>query len=338
MSHEQPSTTLLTSLTKPRGVLLAVPVIAGAALLVGALAGGEPSVARDVSGQTITEGRVVAGHDGTAEQNSGGSAPQGLAGAVQAEGAAFLKNEAAIPERGVQVAASDQPKPSVSFSADQRDEIGKIVREYLLKNPNVLVEVSAELERQRKIEQEGNQAKVLLDEKKSIFRSPYDFVLGNPDGDITVVEYFDYNCGWCKRALDEVTKVVGTDKNVRVVMKEFPIFGEDSTFAAKAALASIKQNKYWDFHVALMKAKRVSADNTMDIAKSVGIDVVALKKEMEDPKYDRVIEENSRVAQALGMQGTPGFIVDTRVNFGYVPADGLRKLVADVRKEGCKVC
>lgn len=306
---------LLYTMTKPKGVLLAASIIFGAALAFTLLAGGDPSVARD---QPIEP----------ADKSTATSPP-----------AATLPNNAANPAGPkIQLATADKPASTTAFSETQRTEIGKIVREYLIANPEVLVEVSAELERRRKQEQEGKTAKLLRDEKKSIFRSPHDFVLGNPDGDVTIVEYFDYNCGWCKRALDEVNALTAKDKNVRVVMKEFPIFGEDSTFAAKAALASMPQGKYWAFHTAMMKAKRVTTQNTMDIAKSVGIDVAELKKEMAKPKYDQAIEENSRIAQALGMQGTPAFIVDDKVNFGYVPVDGLSGMLADVRKQGCKIC
>jgi protein-disulfide isomerase len=308
--------TWLHSMTKPQGVLLAAPIIFGVAIAFTLLTGGEPSIARD-------------------KPLASDASPITTTGLP----AATLANDAAdAAPQPIQLAAADKPAQSASFSDAQREEIGKIVRQYLLENPEILVEVSAELERRRKQEQEGNQAKLLQDEKKSIFRSPHDFVLGNPDGDITIVEYFDYNCGWCKRALNEVNTLTERDKNVRIVMKEFPIFGEDSTFAAKAALASIKQGKYWEFHTAMMKAKRVTTQNTMDIAKSVGIDVEELKKEMAKPQYNKAIEENSRIAQALGMQGTPGFIVDDKVNFGYVPADGLSKMLADIRKQGCKIC
>ncbi|MFY0614012.1 MAG: DsbA family protein [Hyphomicrobiaceae bacterium] len=308
---------------------MAVPVIVGAAVIFSLVAGGDASIARDVApaSEKAPQPEISSRAAGAQGQKPVGGS---LAGAVTTETAA--KNEP------VRVAAADKPAGGGTFSAAQRDEIGQVVREYLLKNPEVLVEVSAELDRRRKAEEAGKQSRVLISEKKSIFRSPHDFVLGNPKGDITVVEYFDYNCGWCKRALDEVNKLTSSDKNVRVVMKEFPIFGEHSTFAAKAALASIKQNKYWEFHTALMKAKQVTTENTFSIAESVGIDVDALKKEMADPKYDKTIAENSRIAQALGMQGTPGFIVDSRVNFGYVPADGLKNMIADIRKEGCKVC
>lgn len=319
MAHQHQASSLLHSFTKPKGVLLAAPIIVGAALVLSAIGGGDKSIARDSDDrQGVATGQPATG----ATQNLATTA----SGAVSQETAP------------IRLAAADKPPQSGAFSAAQREQIGQIVREYLLQNPEVLVEVSAELDRRRKAEEAGKQAKVLISEKKSIFRSPHDFVLGNPNGDITVVEYFDYNCGWCKRALNEVNKLTEQDKNVRVVMKEFPIFGEHSTFAAKAALASIKQNKYWEFHTSLMRAERVTTSNTMDIAKRVGIDVDALKKEMANPVYDEAIAENSRIAQALGMQGTPGFIVDSRVNFGYVPADGLKQMLAEIRKEGCKVC
>lgn len=318
MAHQPQASSFLQGLTKPKGVLLAAPVIVAAALVLSAVGGGDTSVARD------GDGRLAAAT----------GQPVGTTQNLVASGEVAVADTTAP----IRVATADKPKQSSTFSAAQREQIGRIVREYLLQNPEVLVEVSAELDRRRKAEEAGKQAKVLISEKNSIFRSPHDFVLGNPNGDITVVEYFDYNCGWCKRALNEVNKLTEQDKNVRVVMKEFPIFGEHSTFAAKAALASIKQNKYWEFHTALMRAERVTTSNTLDIAKRVGIDVDALKKEMAKPVYDEAIAENSRIAQALGMQGTPGFIVDSRVNFGYVPADGLKQMLAEVRKEGCKVC
>ena len=323
MAHQSEPSSILKSLSRPKGVLMAAPVIVGTALLLNVFTGGDESVARDTGG--VESAKLMA--------KEADKTPKDLAAALAVDG-----KEKVAQRSPIRLAASDSPQADAAFSPAQREAIGQIVREYLLKNPEVLVEVSAELDKRRKAEEADKQAQVLLSEKKSIFRSPHDFVLGNPDGDITVVEYFDYNCGWCKRALTEVTKLTDQDKNVRVVMKEFPIFGEHSTFAAKAALASIKQNKYWEFHTALMRAKQVTTDNTMQIAKSVGIDVAALEKEMQDPIYDRAIAENSRIAQALGMQGTPGFIVDSRVNFGYVPASGLKDMLADIRKEGCKVC
>ncbi len=236
------------------------------------------------------------------------------------------------------IPATAAEKNTSLFSAEQKAEIGQLVRDYLLTHPEILVEVSQELEKRRKTEEEATRNKTLVDQKEQIFRSPHDFVLGKKDADITIVEFFDYNCGWCKRALDEINKMSAADPNIRFVMKEFPIFGEHSQFAAKAALASKKQGKYWEFHQALMKQRQVTKDNTFEIAKTVGLDVDALKREMENPLYDQVLAENTQVAQALGMQGTPAFIVDSKVNYGYLPADELTALVAEIRKDGCKVC
>lgn len=227
---------------------------------------------------------------------------------------------------------------SKSFSAEQRSAIEQVVREYLLSHPEILLDVSRELERRQQEQAAATQQKVILDKKADLFRAPTDFVLGNPNGNISVVEFFDYNCGWCKRAVDEMVKLTKADPNIRVVMKELPIFGENSAFAAKAAMASIAQGKYWEFHTALMKERQVTKDNTLDIAKKVGLDVARLKKDMENPAIDAALRTNHELAQGLNIEGTPGFVIDSRVNVGFLPADGIKEIVADIRKTGCKVC
>jgi protein-disulfide isomerase len=120
--------------------------------------------------------------------------------------------------------------------------------------------------------------------------------------------------------------------------RRFPIFGEHSEFAARAALASKPQGKYWDFHVAMMKERRVTKDNVLQIAERVGIDVEKLKVEMAKPKYAEAIQKTQQIATSLGIEGTPGFIVDDKVSPGYVPSEQLKAMVADVRKNGCKIC
>jgi len=227
---------------------------------------------------------------------------------------------------------------SRSFSAAQQAEIGQIVRDYLVKNPEVLIDVTRELEKRQASVQAEQHEKVVTEKQAEIFRSSYDYVLGNPNGKISIAEYFDYNCGWCKRALGEVQKLVDADKDVRIVMKELPIFGADSEFAAKAAMASKAQGKYWEFHTALMQERRVTKDNTFDIAKKVGLDVEKLKVDMAKPEIDAAMKATAATAQALGIEGTPGFIIDSRINVGYLTADGLTKVVDEVRKAGCKVC
>jgi protein-disulfide isomerase len=247
------------------------------------------------------------------------------------------------PAAPVQLAQAATPAPAVapaesSFSPAQRAEIEGMIKNYLMTHPEVMVEVSKELEKRQASMQAETNKKVIVDKKASIFRAPTDFVAGNPKGELSVVEFFDYNCGWCKKAVDEVTKLTKAEPNVRIVMKELPIFGENSTAAAKAAMASIKQGKYWEFHLALMKDKQVTKDNLFQIAAKVGLNVDKLKADMADPAIDAALKETMTIAQELGIEGTPGFIIDSRVNVGFVPADGIKEILADVRKTGCQVC
>jgi protein-disulfide isomerase len=228
-----------------------------------------------------------------------------------------------------------------SFSPAQRSEIEGIIKSYLTQNPDVLIEVTKELEKRQAAMQAEEHKKVILEKKASIFKAPTDFVWGNPKGNVTVVEFFDYNCGWCKKAVDELTKLTKADPNVRVVFKELPIFGENSVNASKAAMASVRQGKYFEYHVALMKEKQVTKDNLFKIAEKVGLNVDKLKADMADPAIEAALKENGVIAAALGIEGTPGFIVDTKVNVGFIPAEGgnsITSLIGEVRKAGCQVC
>lgn len=225
-----------------------------------------------------------------------------------------------------------------AFNSDQRQAIEAIVKDLLVKNPEILVEATRELEKRQSAQQAAEQKSFIVGNKAALFRSPTDFALGDPKGDITVVEFSDYNCGWCKKAVDEVQKLTKADPKVRVVLKEMPIFGENSQIAAKAAMASIKQGKYWDYHVALMKERQVTKDNVFKVAEKVGIDIKKLQADMADPKLDEAIKANMALAQSLGIEGTPGFVVDTRVSPGFVPVDGLQQMLAEIRKSGCQAC
>jgi protein-disulfide isomerase len=224
------------------------------------------------------------------------------------------------------------------FTPSQVQAVRDIIKDYLVKNPEIMVEVSRELESRQQSLQAAEHKRLIVQHKAQIFAAPTDFVLGNPKGDITVVEFFDYNCGWCKRAVDDVMKLAKADPSIRIVMKEFPIFGEHSTFAAKAAMAANRQGKYWDFHVAMMREKQVTKDSVLAIAGRVGLDVAKLQADMADPKFEAALNDTHQIAQSLSIEGTPGFIIDTKVNVGYLPVDGLQKLVGETRKNGCQVC
>ncbi len=237
-----------------------------------------------------------------------------------------------------QAAAPAPTDVSKVFTSEQRQAIEQVVRDFLVAHPEVLLEVTKELEQRQQAQMAESQSKLIVEKKASIFKASTDYVFGNPNGNIAVVEFFDYNCGWCKRAVDELGKLTKADPNVRVIMKELPIFGDNSTFAAKAAMASVAQGKYWEFHVAMMREKQVTKENTFKIAEKVGLDVARLKRDMENPAFEAALKANHDLAQGLGIEGTPGFIVDTKVNVGFVPADGLKDMIAEIRKSGCQVC
>jgi protein-disulfide isomerase len=214
-----------------------------------------------------------------------------------------------------------------------------VVRDYLTKNPEILVEMTTELDKRQQAAESEKQQKVIGDNADSIFRSPLSYTAGNPKGDVTVVEFFDYNCGFCRRALPDVVKLVDTDDKVRVVFKELPIFGEESEWAAKAALAAGKQGKYFEMHQKLYTAPgKADKDKALRVASELGLDVPQLEKDMEDPSITKALEETKELAQKLGVQGTPLYLIGDRIVPG-APEDLYDQLVAkvaEVRENGCK--
>lgn len=226
------------------------------------------------------------------------------------------------------------------FNQSQKTEIERILRDYLLKNPEVLYEAMQALE-QRQTENAAKQQQEQIEKQKSeIYHSDEDFVAGNPKGDIALVEFFDYNCGYCQRSMPDVKKLIATDRGLRVIFKEFPILGTGSTFAAKAAIAAMKQGKYLQLHEALYEHRGTKDEaSVLTIAKKVGLDVDRLKKDMTDPKIQAVIEQNAKLAAALKIDGTPGFLIDKKVIQGAAGFDALAAEIATTRKAGgCQVC
>lgn len=241
---------------------------------------------------------------------------------------------------GLSAATQSPTAPTtVAFSAEQETAIGEIVKAYLLRNPQVLMEAGQAFEQQQRERQAEVAKRVIAENKAQIFKSAHDFVYGNPNGDVTVVEFFDYNCGWCKRSLEELVKLTKADPKVRVVMKEFPVFGgPPSLEAAKAAMASRKQDKYWEFHVALMKARQVNPENLYVIAAQVGLDVQKLKADMADPKIEAALHQNVEIGRKMGIEATPGFLVDSHLNVGYLQSTEMQALLSEIRKSGCQAC
>lgn len=222
----------------------------------------------------------------------------------------------------------------------QKTEVEGIIREYLLKNPEILREVTEALQAKEQVAEEIARKEGLKQNASQVFRHAGDPVLGNPTGDITIVEFMDYNCGWCKRSVDEISGLVAKDQNIRIVIKEFPIFGSGSNYAAKAALAATKQGKYWDLHQSLFKQEGQVTEDVVDaVAAELGLDMAKLKQDMEDPAITETLTLNAELGRQLAINGTPAFIVDETFFPGYVPARSLEEAVSKAREQGgCKIC
>lgn len=218
------------------------------------------------------------------------------------------------------------------FDSAQRRDIERIVHDYLVKHPEVIVEAMQALDEKQASEEKAQQDKVISENRAAIYNDPDAYVAGNPKGDVTVVEFFDYQCGYCKRAFGPLMDTLKKDGNVRLVLKEFPILGPESVVASHAAIASKKQGKYFEFHQALFRHKgELSDDSIMQIAASVGINTAQLKRDMADPKIEKQINRDYELAHALAIKGTPGFIIGGKVNAGALDADEFAAAIKEAR-------
>ena len=223
-----------------------------------------------------------------------------------------------------------------SFSDIQRGDIEAIVRNYLLKNPEVLEEVIAELtKRQSAAEAEKHQASVAKN-KEAIFNSPRGVTVGAKDGDVTMVEFFDYNCGYCKRAMMDMMELMKTDPKLKVVLKEFPVLGPSSVEAAQVGVAVRIQDasgkKYLDFHQKLLNGKgQADKARSMAAAKDAGLDMARLEKDIASPEVRATLEENFKLAEAMGMNGTPSYVIGKQVVIGAVGVETLREKIGVAR-------
>ena len=223
-----------------------------------------------------------------------------------------------------------------SFSDIQRGDIEVIVRNYLLAHPEVLEEAMAELtKRQSAAEAEKQQASVAKN-AEAIFTSPRGVTIGNRDGDVTFVEFFDYNCGYCKRAMTDMMELMKSDPKLKVVLKEFPVLGPSSVEAAQVAVAVRMQDasgkKYLDFHQKLLSG-RGAADKAraMAAAKEAGLDMARLEKDLASPEVRATLEENFKLAEAMGMNGTPSYVIGKQVVIGAVGVETLREKIGVAR-------
>lgn len=199
---------------------------------------------------------------------------------------------------------------SDEFDAKQETAIQQIIRNYLITNPEVLVEASKALQKKQLDMMQTNAMQGIIDNKSLIFSADNDPLAGNAQGDITIVEFFDYQCPHCIEMMPVINTVIRTNPNVRVIFKEFPIFGNVSDFASRAALAANEQGKYFAFHDAIMNAKkRLSKDIILQVAKNTGLDIEQLQKDMNSDKITATLKNNRDLAKALELVGTPAFVV-----------------------------
>ena len=225
---------------------------------------------------------------------------------------------------------------SVPATAEELTEgrVRELVLDTIRENPEIILEAIAILEQEQADAQAAAQAEVLRTERDLLERDPNAPVLGNPDGDVTIVEFFDYNCPYCRRAKPEIEALLAGDPNIRLVYREWPILGEGSVFAARAALAARKQGLYDEFHWAMMGMQGPAAEaSVLRIAEEVGLDIDQLRRDMESPEVDNHIETSMRLSQALGFNGTPSFVIGDALVPGFVREEALREFVVRARED-----
>jgi len=208
----------------------------------------------------------------------------------------------------------------------------QIIHDYLMAHPEVIIEAVDKYQKDQEKASAQKQAQALVDRRDELLHTAADPIIGNPSGDVTVVEFFDYRCPYCKSVAAAFIDLYDKDGKVRLVLKEFPILGPESEFASKAALAAQKQGKYREFHLAMMTFKgKLTDDDVRNLAQQVGIDVAKLEQDMKDPAIADTINRNYALAEALGIKGTPAFILGNELVPGAITADEMQKRIAALR-------
>lgn len=234
---------------------------------------------------------------------------------------------AALRFAGSLSGAGDVPATAIS-----RADVEKIVHQYLLDNPEVVYEAIQRLQGKEDAKRVAQMRESAKSHAKQLFGEPEPIVAGNPKGDITIVEFFDYRCPYCKSVKQNVADLLKQDGNIRLILKEFPILSAESELAARAAIASLRQNKYWDFHMAMMGAEDLSEEAIFKIAKDVGINVEKLKTDMKDDRVQKRLIETQELARIIGIDATPTFFIGDEPTSGAKSLEELKELVAAARK------
>ena len=224
------------------------------------------------------------------------------------------------------------PAMAAGFDAAQRSEIEKIIREYLIANPQVLQDVMMELEKRQAAMDSQRQQAAVRENARDLFSSSRHVVVGNPQGNVTMVEFFDYNCGYCKRAMDDMLTLLKDDPKLKIVLKEFPVLGPGSVEAAQVAVAVRMQDKngkkYLEFHQKLLGGRgQADKARALAVAKDIGLDMPRLEKDLANAEVKATLQENFKLAESLGLNGTPSYVIGDNVVVGAVGLDALKEKV-----------
>jgi protein-disulfide isomerase len=219
-------------------------------------------------------------------------------------------------------------------------QLEPMIESYLLKDPKILQRVAAALETTLRDEDRERSLTAISSMTDTIFNSPDDVVVGNPDGDVTLVEFFDYNCGYCRNAVPDMAQLIAEDPNLRVVFKEFPILSAESVDAARVAILVGKEGvDYWSFHEALYSSRsKVDKTFALAAAKELGLNPITLELDMGSAAVSQTIQKNHDLAKALGISGTPSYVIGTEIIPGAIGMEGLKERIANMRKCGESEC
>ncbi len=231
--------------------------------------------------------------------------------------------------------AADAGAQTAEPSATVKEAVREIIREYLLEHPEVIEQAMIALNAKRQEEKRERERAALVENRAALTDHPMSPVSGNPDGEVTLVEFFDYQCVYCKRSLGPLMELLESEGGLRIVWKELPVLGPVSRFAARASMAAHRQGRYLEFHVAVMGAAGgLSEERVMDIAGRVGLDVERLRRDMADPAIEAYLDETYRLATDLGIDGTPAFVIGDTLVPGAVGGARLKELIAEAGNAG----
>jgi protein-disulfide isomerase len=264
---------------------------------------------------------------------SGFALALGLAGALLVLGGIAPDWRSARAEDAAKAPAASTIDTS-ELSDGQRKEIEGIIKNYLIANPEIIKDAMAELQRRQDEAEQAAQTKAITDNVALLFDSKRQVVLGNPKGDVTLVEFFDYNCAYCKRAHADMKKLIENDKNLRVVLKEFPVLGEGSMTAAQvaAAVSLVAPERYGEFHEKLLTERgQANSERAFAVAEEMGLDMAKVKAKVNTDDVKAMITEAYDLANKLALTGTPSYVTPKEVVVGAVGYDALKKKIDEAR-------